>query len=153
MHIRTPLLLAVFLSGCITVVVPRDEVDGDASARQALEHGQRRVEGRQIERRQQNLDAISNMAVRIATDVQAWSWKPAQFGGGGGSMAGVTLEKLGYRVDGDRYLSLDGTFWLSEEDEGVHVHGESPVFGHAVTVRVTGFEYTDLALSVRTRNR
>ena len=59
------------------------------------------------------------------------------------------MEKLGYSIKGDRYHTLDGTFWLTREDEGVHVHGESPVFGQAVTVRVTGFEYTDLALSVQ----
>ena len=155
MHLRLLPLLALALSGCITVVVPPDDAaDGAASARMALEQGQRRTEARQIERRQANLDAISNMAVRIASDVQAWALKPTQFGGGGRSMDGVTLEKLGYRVDGDRYINLDGTFWLTEEEEGVHVHGDAPVFGHGVTVRVTGFEYTDLALSVRsTRDR
>ena len=151
MPIRAALLSAFLLSGCITVVVPPgDAADGAASARMALEQGQRRTEGRQIERRQQNLDAISNMAVRIASDVQAWSLKPPQFGGGGGSMDGVTLEKLGYQVEGDRYMNLDGSFWLTQEAEGVHVHGDAPAFGHGVTVRVTGSQYTDLALSVRT---
>ena len=79
---RFSLPIAFLLSGCITVVVPPGDADGSASARQALERGQRHTEQRQVERRQESLDAISNTAVRIASDTQAWAMKPAQFGGG-----------------------------------------------------------------------
>ena len=43
-----------------------------------------------------NADAITNDVIRIASDTQAWTLKPAAFGGGNGSFAGVTFAKLGY---------------------------------------------------------
>ncbi len=47
-----------------------------------------------------NQDAITNDVIRIASDAQAWNLKPTAFGGGNGSFANVTLEKLGYTVTG-----------------------------------------------------
>ena len=47
-----------------------------------------------------NADAMTNDAIRIASDAQAWSLKPSAFGGGDGKIAGVTLAKLGYTASG-----------------------------------------------------
>lgn len=62
-----------------------------------------------------NSDALVNDAIRIASDAQAWKLKPAAFGGGANAdgMTGITLQQLGYEVDGsDVYRNLNGRFSL-----------------------------------------
>lgn len=50
-----------------------------------------------------NADALTNDAVRIASEAQAWKLKPAAFGGGAAvaNFTGLTLEALGYDTDDD----------------------------------------------------
>jgi hypothetical protein len=54
-----------------------------------------------------NADAITNDVIRIASDAQAWSLKPTAFGGGNGSFANVTFERLGYAMSG---TGIDGVY-------------------------------------------
>ena len=65
-----------------------------------------------------NADALTNDAIRIASDAQAWALKPTAFGGGNGSLLNVTLAKLGYTTGTNgavagAYGNLNGAFALS----------------------------------------
>ncbi len=65
-----------------------------------------------------NSDAITNDVIRIASDAQAWSLKPTAFGGGNGSFAGVTFEKIGYTTGANsatagNYGNLNGAYSLA----------------------------------------
>ncbi len=81
-----------------------------------------------------NADALTNDAIRIASDAQAWALKPAAFGGGNGSFGlvadGVTLTRLGYEVTGTTYTNLNGDFTLA-----VTVDGSPTVVGE---ILITG---------------
>ena len=66
---------------------------------QAFEQGQTRA----------NQDALTQTAVKIASDIQAKAKEPSQFGGGDGSVqTGVTLSELGYDASASA-SSLSGT--------------------------------------------
>ena len=63
-----------------------------------------------------NLDALVNDGVRLASDLQAWSLKPAAFGGptAGDSLKDGTFEDLGFPTNADgEYVTTSGTFTLS----------------------------------------
>ena len=48
-----------------------------------------------------NGDQLVVDGIRIATDAQAWFYKGSAYGGGNGSFEGLTLEKIGWRTNGD----------------------------------------------------
>ena len=73
---------------------------------QAFEQGQTRA----------NQDALTQTAVKIASDIQAKAKEPSQFGGGDGSVqTGVTLSELGYDASASA-SSLSG----NGNDSGVY---------------------------------
>lgn len=61
-----------------------------------------------------NADALVTDALRVASDVQAWALKPAQFGGGGSAAAlnTVTFDDIGYPNSGSEYTNVNGDFTL-----------------------------------------
>ena len=66
-------------------------------------------------RQRANLDALVNDGVRIASDVQTWSLKPAVFGGPstGEDWTDATFTKIGYTAEADgTYETASGTFTL-----------------------------------------
>ena len=77
-----------------------------------------------------NADALTNDAIRIASDAQAWALKPTAFGGGNGSFGtayaagaavpanAVGLAKLGYELTGTSYTNLNGTFTMAVTTSG-----------------------------------
>jgi len=97
-----------------------------------------------------NADAMTQVAVRIANDAQAWKKKPAPFGGQASTQAasvvsdstdfsGATWAGLGYAATGANYASLDGTFVItSADDGGLVLDAYNPVERNHVTVTVTG---------------
>ena len=65
-----------------------------------------------------NLDALVNDGVRLASDLQAWSLKPAAFGGPPADAEDAwtlaTFDNLGYATNADgEYETSSGTFTLS----------------------------------------
>ena len=74
---------------------------------QAFDQGQTRA----------NQDALTNTAVKIASDIQAKTEEPSQFGGYDGNLTSgsptakgsITLEEIGYDTDGSNdYVTSDG---------------------------------------------
>jgi len=74
---------------------------------QAFEQGSTRAEA----------DALTQTAVKIASDVQAKTEEPSQFGGYDGDLTssgaastsdGITLEEMGYETSGGVYSTADG---------------------------------------------
>ena len=72
---------------------------------QAFDQGQTRA----------NQDALTNTAVKIASDIQAKTEEPSQFGGYDGDLStsgaqgSITLEEMGYDTDGSNdYVTSDG---------------------------------------------
>lgn len=93
-----------------------------------------------------NADAMLNDAVRIASDVQAWSQKSQPFGGpsdfGGAGFADVDMGVLGYE---DPYANLNGSFEIeSAAANDVVIAGTNDEFGNAVAVRVCGVDDEDV---------
>lgn len=93
-----------------------------------------------------NADAITNDAIRIASDAQAWALKPTAFGGGNGSFGAaytagaavpatsVGLSKLGYEVTTLEYRNLNGNYSLNVSAAG-SAPGVTPVTTGSVTIR------------------
>ncbi len=94
-----------------------------------------------------NADAMMNDAVRIASDVQAWSQKGQPFGGpsdfGGDGFDEVSLAALGYD---DPYVNLNGSFEITgtPADNNVLITGTNAEFGNQVDVRVCGIQDSDV---------
>ena len=69
---------------------------------QAFEQGSRRA----------NQDALTQTAVKIASDIQAKTKEPSQFGGYDGDLSSakdsIALEEMGYETDGSVYKTADG---------------------------------------------
>jgi hypothetical protein len=140
--------LGALTAGCVTVHVHVGEAGGaeGAGLRDARRTGERRVSGL----RQEALDALTETALRIATDVQAWALRPRAFGGGEGAFLGASFPHLGYQTDAEgRHHTLDGAFVLVVEGPArVRVVGEGARFGQRVTATVTGTQPEDLRLDV-----
>ena len=118
-------------------------IGGDESAhREAAQRAQRQ--------KQDNLDALINGAVRVASDVQAWMLRPRAFGGGDGAFTGVSLEQLGYITERDgSYLTLDGRYRLERVvDASLRVRGTNERFSNEVVVHVTGARVSDLRTEI-----
>ena len=62
-----------------------------------------------------NADALMNDAVRIASDVQAWSQKPSPFGGPDdfGTYEDANFGSIGYEATDGTYTNLNGSFTLA----------------------------------------
>ena len=68
-------------------------------------------------RTKSNADALTTDALRIASDVQAWALKPAQFGGkpSGEGLGDVTFARIGYPSrDGTTYRNVNGIFSFAD---------------------------------------
>ena len=91
-----------------------------------------------------NLDGLVNDGVRIASDIQTWSLKPAIYGGPGTGedWTDATFTKLGYTAETDgSYETASGAFTLAN---GV-LTGEGTVEGNGVTVEISGTRPEDVA--------
>jgi len=100
-----------------------------------------------------NADAMVNDALRIASDIQAYALKPAQFGGSGGwSELEITTdfleEDLGY--SGDPYDNVNGSYSLEQASAGddVIIQGENTDQTNVVQVRVCGVTSTELVTNI-----
>ena len=112
-------------------------------------------------------DALTQDAIRIASDLQAWKLKPAPFGGqglddsGGSSTAygasdftNASFTELGYSSDGTgataTYTNVNGTFTITTgSSDGALIVGESLDYnqgetGQRVEVRVCGTSDDDV---------
>lgn len=93
-----------------------------------------------------NADAMLNDAVRIASDVQAWSQRSQPFGGpanfGGAGFGDATMAALGYA---NPYVNLNGSFVItSAAANDVLITGTNGQFGNQVDVRVCGIDDADV---------
>ena len=91
-------------------------------------------------------------ARRIATDAQAWALKPAEFGGGGGSFAGLTLADLSYPADDDgayrtHHYDSEQVYRLAAAPDSVVVTATSPTASGGVTAVATGFSAGEIQLT------
>ena len=101
-----------------------------------------------------NADAMVNDAVRIASDAQAFSLKPAAFGGG--ALNSATFTKLGYTASGSGnsavYTNLNTTtdagngYTMAASGKGVLITGTSP--NNVVHARVCGTTPSDITTVV-----
>jgi len=105
-----------------------------------------------------NADAMTQDAVRIANDLQAWKQKPAPFGGQASLVAGNTVTQaqvndaadftgasfalLGYTADAGTYTNLNGQFQIDAAN-GV-ITGINTQQNSSITVTVGGLTDTDI---------
>ena len=94
-----------------------------------------------------NADAMVNDAVRIASDAQAFSLKPAAFGGD--DLKAATFSKLGYEAAGNVYTNLNTTdatdmgYTIAPSGAaGILITGTSP--NNEVFAAVCGTEPSDI---------
>ena len=73
-----------------------------------------------------NADALVNDTIRIASDAQAWSLKPAAFGGpASGGIEGATLGKIGViQGTGTEYSNTNGKFTITAGTTCILIVGE-----------------------------
>lgn len=98
-----------------------------------------------------NGDQLVVDGIRIATDAQAWFYKGTSHGGGSGSFEGLSLERIGWRTNGDgEYENSYGTWSIPPASiergrfllEGTAV-GDPPF--NTICVRVLGSTPNDIA--------
>ena len=102
-----------------------------------------------------NADAMVNDALRIASDIQAYALKPAQFGGAGGfSQVDVSnsdeffSQEIGYpNVDGG-YSNVNGTFTLDGSGDGIIIEGVNDDQDNEVRIRVCGVTSREIFTAV-----
>lgn len=129
---------------------PRSGSAEDAAGR-ALRDAQREAQDRRIRQKQENLDALSMTGVSIASDAQAWSLKPAAFGGPteDESIADVQFTDMGYaNVNDGVFPTIDGQFWLEADNGALVVVGENRTWQNRIVVTVTGSAPSDLHMRV-----
>ena len=102
-----------------------------------------------------NSDALVNDAIRLTSDAQAWKLKPAAFGGGADAagFTGLTLEQLGYKVEGGLYKNINGTFSIAASATNVVFTASSTPGSdndNRVVVTVLGTSTTDITTAVST---
>ena len=91
-----------------------------------------------------NADALVTDALRVASDVQAWALKPAQFGGKptNDAMSTVTWAKIGYPSSTtSTYVNVNGTFSFTGPMSGVTCN--TPTTPPSGTVEVTIYASND----------
>lgn len=115
-----------------------------------------------VNQKKANADALLVTAMRIATDLQAWLQTPEAFGGGRPATGGVpgvdfvtvSLVDLGYPVNGSgEYVTIDGTFTMIQDGDGIFIGGFSPSSSGAgdnnvVCLEVNGHLLNDISTSV-----
>ena len=96
-----------------------------------------------------NQDALTNTAVKIASDIQAKTKEPKQFGGYDGNLSSgsptakgsVTLEELGYETSSNRYTTADGECVITTGGGGstssLSISAASEVSGVSGDIKVT----------------
>ena len=100
-----------------------------------------------------NADAMTQDAVRIANDLQAWKQKPAPFGGQASvataaqtadpaDFTGATFAQLGYAAAGGTYTNLNGQFQV-DAATGV-ITGINTQQNSSITVTVDGLTDNDI---------
>ena len=101
-----------------------------------------------------NADALTNDAIRIASDAQAWALKPAAFGGGEGdfhvgtatSGAPVGLTHLGYELTSSAYSNINGKFKLNVTGtSAANITACNDARDNLVTVTLTGVNANDIS--------
>lgn len=112
------------------------------------------------------LDVLLNDVVRIAFDAQAWGNKPESFGGGDGTLEGVTFATMGYDTvqnSGSQmspgagtcaaaeYGNANGCYGLTESDGVVTVTGRDHALSLRVGMTVRGLGPDDMEASVEDR--
>ncbi len=114
-------------------------------------------QGETVDLQKADVDEMTNIAVRMASDSQAYYLKPHDFGGGEGSFDGISLAAIEYSVDGSgRHVrqSSDGkgrqAFTLVQSDAGVTIRAFSDRSDQIVWVTVFGPTLEDLAVRVTT---
>lgn len=120
--------------------VKTDRVIEQTAARQSLEF------------KKENVTLLVNTSVRIASDAQAWKRKPAAFGGGQlkEGFEGLTLEQLGYPVDGSgRYNTMNGICELSNSSlNQLRIYCSNESLGNLIQVIVSGKTAQDIETKI-----
>jgi|GEM_PF-189277 len=102
-----------------------------------------------------NHDAMTQDAIRIANDLQAWKQKPQMFGGSddGTKMdatdfAGATFAGLGYtnlQDGGNCYRTRNGLFDFDPDAVPAVIRGGNEPFGNYVEINVSGVSDIDIS--------
>lgn len=103
-----------------------------------------------------NADALMNDAVRIASDVQAWSQKGQPFGGPTtfGDVDAATLASIGY--GGTSMVNQNGTFTLNSgcvTGTFSETDGTTSTTVNEVKVHITGISESDIDGAITTINK
>ena len=103
-----------------------------------------------------NADSIVNDGIRIASDIQAWSLKPAAFGGPSkvpGSVEEIgdaEFVDIGLTATSDGYTNTNGNYTLSDNDGNacIIITGVSATAGNTVTIKVDGTSQNDIETNI-----
>ncbi len=115
-----------------------------------------------LNQKKANADALLLTAMDIATDAQVWLRTPRSMGGGlppkGGipdiSTISIELTDLGYTVNGsDEYVTVDGTFSLSQNGGGIFVEAKSVTSSgggdnNLICIEIDGYDLNDISTDV-----
>ena len=154
---RIVLLLCIAsISGCITLVVHSGEgkypnIGSSEAGADAVRNAQRESQNRLLRLKQENLDALIVMGVRIASDAQAWSLKPAAFRGAalGETIADAHFAALGYpTARSGVFLTLDGQYSIEHDNAALKIVGVNHQWSNRIEVLVDGVLPSDIRLRV-----
>ena len=106
-----------------------------------------------------NADALVNDGLRIASDLQAYALKPAQFGGSGGFGKLIAEDPdddffrdgLGYSLDSDgNYTNVNGRFTFEDATDtgGIVIQGENADQSNVVQIRVCGVTSREILTAI-----
>ena len=92
-----------------------------------------------------NVDAMTNDAIRFASDSQAWALKPTAFGGGDGAFTGASFKVLG--LDS---TNANGSYALAvvNASEATITATSANDSNRKVAVRICGFDSDDIKTAV-----
>lgn len=103
--------------------------------------------------RKSSVDLLVHEALTIATDLQLWAQKPAQFGGpvrdaslpeSASPIAKATLEKIGHKKSDD--VSLDACSLSDLTETSATITCQNASLGTEAVVMVTGLSHRDISL-------
>ena len=121
-------------------------------------------------RTKSNADAMVTDALRIASDIQAWALKPAQFGGkpSGANINTVSFAAIGYPNSDSKYTNVNGEYDIASalnsgcssitmpsgaDSQGpVFVHGTNTETKNHVCIQITGTNSESIGTSVKYGN-
>lgn len=99
-----------------------------------------------------NQNALTNNAVSIASDAQAWMQKPAAYGGGDndGDWSNFSLDKVGYDTTGGGiYVTQNGTLEVTTASSSeLEISAYNGQYSNDIDVTVTGTESEDISTTV-----